>query len=351
VYEAAVYAQDEWQVTPKLYLTYGLRYDVSRFPTTPAADPALASSVLQIDNTIQPSDHNNLAPRVGFTYDPEADGRQVIRGGSGLFFGRAPYVLYGNTLSNTGRTQLALNCLGAQAPQPDFPAHDGDPSTIPTTCLGGGAAAASKASPVVFSSDFQQTQAWKTNLAYDRLIAANWRLTLEGVYTRTTHDYVVHDVNLDATPNFTIVRGIPVFQPAASIPTTGSSAGRTNIAFSRRDPGFHNVFVQSSDGEATSAQGIVQVRGAIRWGSLLSELHPRSHARLQLVVLLHRGRRPVQQRSHLRQPHRPVRAVRTGRLCARPRHRLRPHRHPALRRDGQRHLPRLLGPPVDPGVR
>jgi hypothetical protein len=157
VYEAAVYAQDEWQVTPKLYLTYGLRYDVSRFPTTPAADPALASSVLQIDNTIQPSDHNNLAPRVGFTYDPEADGRQVIRGGSGLFFGRAPYVLYGNTLSNTGRTQLALNCLGAQAPQPDFPAHDGDPSTIPTTCLGGGAAAASKASPVVFSSDFQQT--------------------------------------------------------------------------------------------------------------------------------------------------------------------------------------------------
>lgn len=270
VYEAAVYAQDEFQVTPKLFLTYGLRYDVSRFPTTPTANPALAAGVLAVDNTRQPSDHNNVAPRFGFTYDPSADGRQVIRGGTGLFFGRAPYVLYGNTLSNTGLTQLDLNCLGAQAPQPDLPAYGASPASIPTTCLGGGAAAASKASPVAFSSDFQQTQAWKTNLAYDRLVARNWRLTLEGIYTRTTNDYVVQDVNLDAMPRFSIEGGIPVFQPAANIATTGSSAGRTNIAFSRRDPRFNNVFVQSSAGYARSLQGIVQARGATSWGGLLA---------------------------------------------------------------------------------
>lgn len=271
VYEAAVYAQDEWQVTPKLFLTYGLRYDVSRFPDTPKPNPLLASGVLGIRNDIQPSDRNNLAPRVGFTYDPSANGRQVFRGGSGIFYGRAPYVLYGNTLSNTGLTQLDLNCQGAAAtPQPDLAAYGADPSTIPTTCVGGGAAAASKASPVVFSSDFQQTKAWKTNLAYDRLIADGWRLTLEGVYTRTTNDYVVQDVNLDATPRFTIEGGIPVFQTAASIPTTGTNAGRTNIAFSRRDANFNNVFVQSSKGEAKSAQGIVQIQGATRWVAMLA---------------------------------------------------------------------------------
>ncbi|NUR32428.1 MAG: TonB-dependent receptor [Gemmatimonadaceae bacterium] len=270
VYEAAVYAQDEWQVTPKLFLTYGLRYDVSSFPDKPTPNPRLASGILAIKNDIQPADRNNLAPRVGFTYDPSADGRQVFRGGSGIFYGRAPYVLYGNTLSNTGLTQLDLNCQGAAAPQPNLPAYGADQSTIPTTCVGGGAAAASKASPVVFANDFQQTQAWKTNLAYDRLIAAGWRLTLEGVYTRTTNDYVVQDVNLDATPRFTIEGGIPVFQTAASIPTTGTNAGRTNIAFSRRDANFYIVFVQSSKGEARSAQGIVQVQGATRWVAMLA---------------------------------------------------------------------------------
>ena len=270
VYEAALYAQDEWQVTPKLFVTYGLRYDVSSFPDKPTPNPALASGVLGIRNDVQPSDHNNVAPRVGFTYDPAADGRQVIRGGTGIFYGRAPYVLYGNTLSNTGLTQLDLNCLGAAAPQPDLAAYGANPSTIPTTCVGGGAAAASKASPVVFSNDFQQTQAWKTNLAYDRLIAEGWRLTLEGIYTRTTNDYVVQDVNLNATTQFMIEGNIPVFQPAASIPTTGTSAGRTNIAFSRRDANFNNVFVQSSNGEAKSAQGIVQIQGATRWATLLA---------------------------------------------------------------------------------
>jgi hypothetical protein len=271
VYETAVYAQDEWQVTPKLFLTYGLRYDVSRFPTTPAENPLLTGdALLGVRNDVQPTDRNNIAPRFGFTYDPSADGKQVIRGGTGLFYGRAPYVLYGNSLGNTGRTQLDLNCQGALTPQPDFAAYAQNASSIPTTCVGGGAAAASKASPVLFASDFEMTQAWKTNLAYDRLIAPNWRLTLEGVFTRTTNDYIVRDINLDATQDFAIEGGIPVYQPVGSIATTGSSAGRTNIAFSRRSTNFNNVFVQSSAGEAKSLQGIVQVQGATRWGGLLA---------------------------------------------------------------------------------
>ena len=101
-----------------------------------------SSRQVAIRNDQQPSDKNNIAPRFGFTYDPGANGEQVIRGGSGLFFGRAPYVLYGNTLSNTGLTQLDLNCQGnVAAPQPTLAAYAQDPSTIPTTCVGGGAVA------------------------------------------------------------------------------------------------------------------------------------------------------------------------------------------------------------------
>ena len=270
VYEYAVYGQDEWQVTPRLFVTYGLRYDNSRFPTKPTPNPTLATGPLGLNSDYQPSGKGYVSPRFGFTFDPSADGKQVVRGGTGLFYGRAPYVLYGNTLSNTGLTQRDLTCLGVQAPAINFASWAQSASNIPTVCNNGTGAAASKASPVIFSHDFQQTRAWKTNLAYDRLLTPSWRLTLEGVYTRITDDYVVQDANLNATSRFTIEGGIPVFVPAATIPTTGTAAGTTSINNDRKDPNFNNVFVQTSLGEAKSAQGIVQLRGSSSRASVLA---------------------------------------------------------------------------------
>ncbi len=263
VYEYALYGQDEWQATRKLFVSYGVRLDGSRFPAKPTANQRLASGPLALSTDFQPSGKVYVAPRFGFTFDPDAGGTQVIRGGSGLFYGRAPYVLYGNTLANTGLTQRDLDCRGTQVPAINLAAFAKDPASIPQVCVGGAAAAPSRASPVVFSPDFRQTRAWKSNLAYDRAVASNWRLTLEGVYTRITSDYVVQDANLNATPRFQIEGGIPVFVPAATIPVTGTAAGQTNIANDRRDPNFNNVFVQTSLGEARSVQGIVQVRGAL----------------------------------------------------------------------------------------
>ena len=270
VYEAAVYAQDEWQVSPRLFLTYGLRYDISRYPDKAKPNPILASGPLGLRNDQVISDNNNIAPRFGFTYDLSGNGRQLVRGGTGVFYGRAPYVLYGNTLGNTGQTQLDLVCNGALAPIPNLPSYAQSASTIPTTCVGGGAAAASRGSPVLFAPDFEQTQAWKMNLAYDRLLSSTWRMTLEGIYSRISNDYIVQDLNLDATRKFAIEGGIPVFQPANTIVASGAGGGRTNINFSRKDPNLANVFLQSSLGEAKSAQAFVQVQGATQWGGLLA---------------------------------------------------------------------------------
>ena len=266
-YEYAAYVQDEWQVMPKLFVTYGLRYDNSRLPDAPGANAALASGPLALNTDFEPSGKGYISPRAGFTFDPAADGKQVVRGGSGLFYGRAPYVLYSNTLAANGLTQLDLTCTGAaQVGTIDLASFAKDQSTIPTACATGGAAVASKASPVIFSHDFSQTRAWKSNLAYDRLVLPNWRVTVEGVYTKITDDYTVRDANLDATSKFTIEGGIPVYVPAATI----TAGGLTNIGNSRIDKNFNNVFVQESRGQATSMQEILQVRGATRWGSLLA---------------------------------------------------------------------------------
>ena len=61
-----LFAQDQWRITPKLTLNYGLRWDV---------ESGLSGFVQQ--------DYNGWQPRVGIAYSP--DSKTVIRAGFGLF--------------------------------------------------------------------------------------------------------------------------------------------------------------------------------------------------------------------------------------------------------------------------
>jgi hypothetical protein len=82
-----LYLGDTWKAGRNFSLTYGLRYDRdtgrtdSQFPGIPQLNtlsPGLGDSVRQ------PS--LNLAPQAGFAWDPNGDGKTVVRGGVGLFW-------------------------------------------------------------------------------------------------------------------------------------------------------------------------------------------------------------------------------------------------------------------------
>lgn len=86
------FAQDAWQVTRKLNLNYGLRYDYIGPLHSPNKDLAvfIPNQGLKIQgagiNAIFPPDHNNFAPRFGFAYQPTSSNDLVVRGGVGVFF-------------------------------------------------------------------------------------------------------------------------------------------------------------------------------------------------------------------------------------------------------------------------
>jgi hypothetical protein len=90
-----LFFQDSWQLTRKLNLNLGLRYEYfgplhSQNDSKDLAVfvPEKGGLVIQgagIDNIFKP-DRNNVAPRFGFAYQPKENGTLVVRGGIGVFF-------------------------------------------------------------------------------------------------------------------------------------------------------------------------------------------------------------------------------------------------------------------------
>jgi len=85
----AAFIQDNWKITPRLTLELGLRYDYESYPAPTAnLTTATGSFVPYAGLTNHPSDKNNLGPRLGFAYDLWGNGRSVLRGGYGIYYGR-----------------------------------------------------------------------------------------------------------------------------------------------------------------------------------------------------------------------------------------------------------------------
>ena len=124
--QLSAYVQDEWQATDKFRLTYGIRMDmpvyfkdkfefvpaggVSSSPTLQNNDPLVLfdkdgkpitnGAGKDLDNTRLPTKKPLISPRVGFNWDVAGNKTVQVRGGSGLFTGRFPFVWLGNHIGN-----------------------------------------------------------------------------------------------------------------------------------------------------------------------------------------------------------------------------------------------------------
>ena len=115
----AGWAQDDWQISDRLTLNLGVRYDVGigifandiSFPPFQDAD--------------RPDDWNNVQPRVGFAY--RWNDRTVIRGGTGVYFGDA-FADAGSAIGNTFITLIRYENDG----RPDFAANPTNGRPLPT---------------------------------------------------------------------------------------------------------------------------------------------------------------------------------------------------------------------------
>jgi hypothetical protein len=138
-YHYAFFVQDDWRLTPKLTVNYGLRYELhppfddetkqlanfdrffpggrvvvqdeqglrqvaQSFRADVKNTPIVLAKDAGLPETLRKTDKNDFNPRLGFAYRPFSDNKTVIRGGAGVYtitvLGSVLYSLAGVATSN-----------------------------------------------------------------------------------------------------------------------------------------------------------------------------------------------------------------------------------------------------------
>lgn len=171
----AFYAQDRWNVNKNLTLTFGLRGDKPMYfdtskkieeniarkgglvadggtysPSTVYYDEA--GNPVTFDHTVLPTTKILWSPRFGFNWDPSGEKRTQLRGGTGLFSGRFPFVWIGNQVAN-----------------PDWFFYN------------------------VTDPDFRFPQVWRTNLGVDQKFGNGWIVSLDYIYSKDRNAMIVRN--------------------------------------------------------------------------------------------------------------------------------------------------------------
>jgi hypothetical protein len=230
--QSAIYVQDQWQATPRLNLTFGLRADINRFLRDNDFHPAI-DSAYGVHET--PKGSLQWSPRIGFNLDVTGDQQNQLRGGVGLFVGTPPYVWLENAYINNGRIITFLNCNTTATPAPAYAA----PNAMPEVCRNG--AGARPIGAVNFlDDDLKFPQPLRANLGFDRLLPWNLVATLEGLYSKSLNQFFFVNRNL-AGPQGTDPNGRVLYgtigtngRATATLPpavVAGGGAARFSEAF------------------------------------------------------------------------------------------------------------------------
>jgi hypothetical protein len=192
--EPAVFLQDSWQARSNLTIQYGLRWEaqLQPDPRTPADDVFFAPFIGRTVNTAAgpqefpsdgeiPSDKEMWQPRLGITWDPKGEGREVIRLTGGIYYARIPGLSLASTRSTNGSVGQTLFRNSALTPiLGPVPAY---PNLIPASEIGD----PFLPDVFVFDKDFQNPRTTAASLSYERELRPGFAGLLKYNYAKGDH--------------------------------------------------------------------------------------------------------------------------------------------------------------------
>ena len=161
----SAYMQDEISVNTKLKVVAGLRADMPTYSQPAAQHPIIAGLKFgnnQYSTATLPQSRVMLSPRVGFNYNIKEDRSLVLRGGTGIFTGRVPFVWIVGQVGDAGMVQTTMTYTGqANVPGPFKPEIN---AYYPTTQPATGTIVPSTFT--IISKDFKMPQSWKSSSCF-----------------------------------------------------------------------------------------------------------------------------------------------------------------------------------------
>jgi hypothetical protein len=200
----SVYLQDQMNLTDNFRLTAGLRLELPSYPSIEKSNFNKAFNDLDFGGTHYstaqiPKAQVTFSPRIGFNWDITGERKYVLRGGTGVFVGRLPYVWLVSAVgnSNVGQTQYFYNTPSqASGAQPDFNTNI---RAILEQLYGGNFTPATPLvpqSPTILSDDLKMPSTWKTSLAFDAKLPYDIDFSVEGIYNNDLNPVVITNKGL-----------------------------------------------------------------------------------------------------------------------------------------------------------
>ena len=140
-HEYGFFLQDDWRVTPRLTFNLGLRYEFFGVPFDAKGIQGTIDKVAQMNHVTRLTDvsvkkggqfynddYNNFAPRFGFAWDVNGDGKTAVRGNWGMFYDRMINAVLTPVDLNTPGFSTDVRPTPNANPGSDFRYSDGLPA-------------------------------------------------------------------------------------------------------------------------------------------------------------------------------------------------------------------------------
>jgi len=187
-HELGLFIQDTWQPKPNLTVNYGVRYEAQnhddpRYPTVgntgeiPLVRQAPGTDLRPVPQTIK-DDKNNFGPRLGVSWDPNSDGKTVIRGAVGIYYGRTASIFLPTAGSGYRDSALFM-----------FPPPVEYPGLLPSVVTPGETPPVAIPPPTIgfVSEEFENPRVFNLNIGGETEILPNLSIGADFIYSKSNN--------------------------------------------------------------------------------------------------------------------------------------------------------------------
>jgi hypothetical protein len=190
------------------------------------------------DTSTQPKDSNNFAPRFGFAYDVRGDGKTVVRGGYGIFYGRTTAIMLGTAHTGNGVQTTGVNFTGTAA-------IAGAGLIYPNTLAAPPSTGGTRPTPdiFVFAEDYTQPYVQQARLGFEHELFKNTSVSVTYLFFKGVHLSRTRDINLRAPELVTATDASGQTYTVERFPGTGTNpnARFTSAAPDRPFPNYGRI--------------------------------------------------------------------------------------------------------------